>query len=97
MSSSHLSASSELTDRFLLSSPAVHSVVKHSAKAFVNQKNLRVKTWGPTITGLAVVPLLPYLFDHPIEYATDVVFEKLEGALATVKSLPNEGRPAKEL
>lgn len=34
----------------------VHSVVKYSAKAFVNQKNVRVRAWGPTLTGLAVVP-----------------------------------------
>lgn len=31
------------------------------------------------MTGLAIVPVLPYLFDHPVEKATDVAFEWVEG------------------
>ncbi|KAF8607642.1 hypothetical protein BDV93DRAFT_519667 [Ceratobasidium sp. AG-I] len=53
----------------------IHTVVRQSAKAFVGVKNIRVKAWGPTVTGLAVVPFLPYLFDHPVEHATDRVFD----------------------
>jgi len=49
----------------------IHTVVAQAKKAFVNAKNPRVKAWGPTMTGLAVVPALPYLFDHPVEQATD--------------------------
>jgi fission process protein 1 len=33
-----------------------------------------VKTWALTVTGLAIVPILPYLFDHPVETATDTAF-----------------------
>ncbi|QRV87601.1 hypothetical protein RhiJN_15619 [Ceratobasidium sp. AG-Ba] len=52
----------------------IHTIVKQSARAFVNVKNIRVKAWGPTLTGLAVVPLLPYMFDHPVEHATESAF-----------------------
>lgn len=27
------------------------------------------------MTGLAVVPALPYLFDHPVEHVTDKAFD----------------------
>lgn len=33
---------------------------------------------GPTVAGLCVVPALPFLFDHPVEYAVDKVFEQAE-------------------
>ncbi|KAH6915447.1 mitochondrial 18 KDa protein-domain-containing protein [Coprinopsis sp. MPI-PUGE-AT-0042] len=52
----------------------IHTVVAQAKKAFVNAKNPRVKLWGPTVTGLAIVPALPYMFDHPVEHATDRVF-----------------------
>lgn len=35
------------------------------------------------------------MFDHPIEWATDYLFEKLEDALLTVKSLPVTPAPPK--
>ncbi|KAG8796783.1 hypothetical protein FRC12_000033 [Ceratobasidium sp. 428] len=53
----------------------IHTIVRQATKAFVNVKNIRVKAWGPTFTGLAVVPLLPYMFDHPVEHATDSAFD----------------------
>lgn len=80
---------------------AIHSAVKYSAQAFKNQKNPRIRAWGPSAIGefaplplplfpslfprsalllshaltpfrplplrapgLAIVPALPYLFDH---------------------------------
>ncbi|KAF9818357.1 hypothetical protein IEO21_02872 [Rhodonia placenta] len=57
----------------------IHTAVKQAKKAFVNVKNPRVKTWGPTVSGLAIVPVLPYLFDKPVEHATDAAFEWIEG------------------
>jgi fission process protein 1 len=33
------------------------------------------------MTGLAVVPILPYLFDHPVEHATDRAFDWLRQKL----------------
>jgi mitochondrial fission process protein 1 len=59
----------------------IHTAVKQAKKAFVNVKNPRIKTWGPTITGLSLVPGLPYLFDHPVEQATDSIFEWVEKQL----------------
>jgi fission process protein 1 len=53
----------------------IHTAVKQAKKAFINVKSPRLKTWGPTLTGLAIVPILPYLFDHPVEHAIDRVFE----------------------
>ncbi|TRM68405.1 mitochondrial 18 KDa protein-domain-containing protein [Schizophyllum amplum] len=52
----------------------VHTTVAQAKKAFKNVQNPRVKAWGPTVTGLAVVPVLPYLFDHPVETVTEHAF-----------------------
>ncbi|KAI0091851.1 mitochondrial 18 KDa protein-domain-containing protein [Irpex rosettiformis] len=59
----------------------IHTAVKQSKKLFVNATNPRVKTWGPTATGLAIVPVLPYLYDKPVEHATDFAFEWIEKKL----------------
>ncbi|KXN87936.1 Mitochondrial fission process protein 1 [Leucoagaricus sp. SymC.cos] len=52
----------------------IHTAVAQSKRFFIKAANPRVKTWGPTFTGLAIVPILPYLFDHPIEQATEHAF-----------------------
>lgn len=53
----------------------IHTAVAQSRKAFRHATNSKIKTWGPTMTGLAIVPLLPFLFDHPVEHATDRAFD----------------------
>jgi len=54
----------------------IHTVVRQSTKLYARTaKSARVKAWGPTLTGLAVVPLLPFLFDKPVEHVTDVAFD----------------------
>jgi len=60
----------------------IHSAVKQSKKAFDKVQNPRVKAWGPTVTGLAIVPVLPYLFDKPVEHVTDAAFEWIEKQIA---------------
>ncbi|OSC98719.1 hypothetical protein PYCCODRAFT_1447299 [Trametes coccinea BRFM310] len=60
----------------------IHTAVKQAKKAFVNVQNPRVKSWGPTVTGLAIIPILPYLYDKPVEHATDIVFEWIEKRIA---------------
>lgn len=60
----------------------IHTAVKQAKKAFDRSSNLRLRTWGPTVTGLAIVPALPYIFDHPVEVATDRAFEWVEHELA---------------
>jgi fission process protein 1 len=43
----------------------IHSAVKYSAKyGWSKSTKPRFKAWGPTLTGLAIVPALPYLFDE---------------------------------
>ncbi|KAK9461934.1 mitochondrial 18 KDa protein-domain-containing protein [Lipomyces oligophaga] len=54
----------------------IHSTVRYSGQAMKNVKNARLRTYGPVALGLAVVPLLPYLFDEPVEEAVDYVFDK---------------------
>ncbi|KAF9534946.1 mitochondrial 18 KDa protein-domain-containing protein [Crepidotus variabilis] len=69
----------------------IHTVVAQSKKAFVNAKNPRVKLWGPTVTGLALVPALPFIFDHPIEKVTDVAFDWIrEKMIEHNQSTPRE-------
>ncbi|KAJ7283512.1 mitochondrial 18 KDa protein-domain-containing protein [Mycena rebaudengoi] len=60
----------------------IHTAVRQAKKAFDKSPNPRLKTWGPTGTGLAIVPLLPYLFDHPVEHVTDRVFDWIREKLA---------------
>lgn len=55
--------------------------MKQAKKAFVNVSNPRIKNWGPTVTGLSIVPVLPYLFDKPVEHVTDWAFEWVEKKL----------------
>ncbi|KAG4306533.1 hypothetical protein PORY_000521 [Pneumocystis oryctolagi] len=56
----------------------IHSVVKYSGRyVFQNAKNRRIRVWGPIMTGLSVMPALPFLFDHPVEIVIDSFFDKL--------------------
>ncbi|CAK4033388.1 hypothetical protein DOTSEDRAFT_83736 [Lecanosticta acicola] len=54
----------------------IHSIVRYSGRAMKNVKNVKLRTWGPIGLGLAAVPALPYMFDEPVEYATEWVFHK---------------------
>ena len=60
----------------------IHTAVKQAKKAFANVQNPRVRTWAPTITGLSIVPVLPYIFDKPVEHVTDIAFEWIEKQFA---------------
>jgi len=59
----------------------IHTAVRCSKPLFKSVQNPRLKLWGPTVTGLSLVPGLPFVFDHPVERATDVVFEWMEKQL----------------
>ncbi|KAK5117922.1 hypothetical protein LTR85_008696 [Meristemomyces frigidus] len=54
----------------------IHSIVRYSSKALKGVKNQRIRTWGPIGLGLAAVPALPFLFDKPVEVATEWIFHK---------------------
>jgi len=66
----------------------IHTAVRQAKKAFVNAQNVRIRTWGPTMTGLAIVPILPFLFDHPVEHVTDLAFDWIRKRLI---SRPDDG------
>lgn len=46
------------------------------------------------MTGLAVVPALPYLFDHPVEQATEHIFDWVRERLSN--ALPPKSEPDKK-
>lgn len=52
-----------------------------SRPLFTRSKYPRIRTWGPTLAGLAVVPVLPYLFDKPVEHAIDRAWEWFESRM----------------
>jgi fission process protein 1 len=52
----------------------IHSVVHIAKHNFFPKFFPQYLKWGPTISGLAVIPFLPYMFDHPVEYICDNVF-----------------------
>lgn len=55
---------------------------------------------GPTVSGLCVVPALPFLFDHPVEHAVDTIFEKAESMVFGTpesENVRNAGEIKKEL
>ncbi|EJU06174.1 hypothetical protein DACRYDRAFT_19454 [Dacryopinax primogenitus] len=56
----------------------IHTVVRMCTSAFKDVKNVRLKAWGPTMTGLAVVPFLPIFFDKPVEHVLDRSFDWIE-------------------
>lgn len=62
-----------------VASVAVPSLIIHStvdaASKFVAKVG-RFQKWGPTIAGLAAVPLLPVFFDHSIKQAMETGFRK---------------------
>lgn len=81
----HYRTTPDVTDiRTLRALPAftIHTAVRQAKKVFDKSSNPRLRAWGPTVTGLAIVPALPFIFDHPVEVATDRAFEWVEHQLA---------------
>jgi fission process protein 1 len=52
----------------------IHQAV-HAAQV-ASKRIGRFTKWGPTIAGLALIPLLPYAVDEPCEHAIDFAFDK---------------------
>ncbi|KAF2181328.1 hypothetical protein K469DRAFT_713749 [Zopfia rhizophila CBS 207.26] len=69
----------------------IHSIVKYSGKAMKDVKNKSLRTYGPIGLGLAAVPFLPFIFDEPVEKATEWVFYKGFKAFGGPEAV--EGRP----
>jgi len=57
----------------------IHSLVKYSGRyIFSKSANRTLRVWGPAAAGLGVVPVLPLLYDHPVEHAIDRLWEKVD-------------------
>ncbi|KAI4230458.1 MAG: hypothetical protein L6R36_000087 [Xanthoria steineri] len=73
----------------------IHSIVRYSGRALKDVKNTRIRSYGPIGLGLAAVPLLPYMFDQPVETAVEwsfhKAFERIGGPEA-VAHRPETGR-----
>ncbi|KAI4866224.1 mitochondrial 18 KDa protein-domain-containing protein [Hypoxylon rubiginosum] len=75
----------------------IHSVVRYSSRAMKGVKNKTIRVWGPIGLGLSVVPLLPTLFDKPVETAVEWLFHTgfaLYGGHEYVGNAPPTGREA---
>lgn len=62
----------------------IHLLVRYSSVLF-KLAPPTLKTYGPVGVGLAVVPVLPYLFDEPVEKAVEWVFDEGEKMLGSRK------------
>ncbi|KIJ20093.1 hypothetical protein PAXINDRAFT_107811 [Paxillus involutus ATCC 200175] len=72
----------------------IHTIVSRSKPFFTSRFESRhIRAWGPTLSGLAVVPALPYLFDEPVEKAVDGLWQWAERRAGIIKE---EGEKAKE-
>ena len=56
----------------------IHSAVRYSSYFFKNSGNKALRSYGPVAVGLGIVPLLPYVFDEPVEHVVDWAFDKGE-------------------
>ncbi|KAF2464481.1 uncharacterized protein BDR25DRAFT_346691 [Lindgomyces ingoldianus] len=70
----------------------IHSIVRYSGRAMKDLKNKTLRTYGPIGLGLAAVPFLPYIFDKPVEEATEWVFYHGFKAVGGPEAV--EGRPS---
>ncbi|AAW43103.1 hypothetical protein CNBD4920 [Cryptococcus deneoformans B-3501A] len=73
----------------------IHTAVRYAGRAFAKSQNAILRRWGPTAVGIGIVPALPYMFDHPVEQATDALFEKVEESYFRKNVLESE--PKREL
>ncbi|KAJ5748037.1 uncharacterized protein N7511_009733 [Penicillium nucicola] len=77
----------------------IHSVVRYSGRMVKNVKVAFIRTWTPIGLGLAVVPFLPYIFDHPVDEAVEWAFRtglRAYGGEAAVRPLPGRSLPPRE-
>ncbi|CAG7979354.1 unnamed protein product [Penicillium olsonii] len=77
----------------------IHSVVRYSGRMVKGVKTSFIRTWTPIGLGLAVVPFLPYIFDHPIDEAVEWAFRtglRAYGGEAAVRPLPGKSLPPRE-
>ncbi|KAJ3144078.1 hypothetical protein HK101_002813 [Irineochytrium annulatum] len=70
----------------------VHTVVHQSSRLISSWPKSALTRFGPTGLGLAVIPILPTLFDHPVERAVESAFEMVWPASETLKNATKHGK-----
>lgn len=65
----------------------IHTTVNFG-KGFFDRLG-RFQKWGPTAAGLGMIPFLPFMFDHPVEYLLSKVWMKHSPWRHAVKQLPS--------
>ena len=63
-----------------VASIAAPSLIIHTQVHLVQkicQRAGRFQKWGPVIAGLALIPLLPFAVDAPLEHMVDLAFDKV--------------------
>jgi fission process protein 1 len=55
----------------------IHTIVHQSGNFFKKiQARPLIAKWAPVGLGLAIVPALPFMFDHPVEYACEYAWNR---------------------
>uniref|UniRef100_A0A6B2LLG7 Mitochondrial fission process protein 1 n=1 Tax=Arcella intermedia TaxID=1963864 RepID=A0A6B2LLG7_9EUKA len=57
----------------ILPAITIHTGVAYAIKGF--NKVGKYQKWGPTMVGFAIIPFLPYMFDHPVEQGVEYAFD----------------------
>ena len=47
----------------------IHSVVRYTKRLVFAPRFPQYLRWGPTFCGLGIIPFLPFMYDHPVEWA----------------------------
>lgn len=48
-------------------------------------QSIRMRSVGPTLSGLLVVPALPFIFDDPVEQGVGLLFRRIEAAAQRIR------------
>lgn len=56
----------------------IHTLVDTASKQFKKHNcKPQIQRWGPSALGLATLPLLPIVFDEPVEHGLQTLFQKV--------------------
>lgn len=61
----------------LLPAVTIHTSVKWASQLAAKSSSVALKKYAPTAVGFAIIPALPFMFDHPAEVVVDAAFDKL--------------------
>jgi len=79
----------QLFASMLLPPVIVHTQVKYTAMFFMKRGSPFLRKWGASIGALAMIPFLPVILDHPVEYVVDSVCDRVEPILFGARIKPH--------